>query len=171
MIRQNNKYRVTGGPEGVAWFPSRLGLVGSLSRCVPTLVGNALLWAKSVSPGISSQRVPPDRWDAAIFTAMLGSPHIAWHHPAPGQQPQRPLVQPDGVDLATCVGTEPPRCGIQGHIPGGAEQAASISRHAPLGCLLGSGTQGQRQPRCSQTSPAAPALHDTPPALRCGQAA
>lgn len=31
-IRQNNKYRVKGGPGEVAWFPSRLGLMGSLSH-------------------------------------------------------------------------------------------------------------------------------------------
>lgn len=78
-------------------------------------------------------------------------------------QPQCRLAQPDGVGLATCVGTEPPRCGTQGHVPGGAEQAASISRHAPLRCLPGSGTQGQRQPRCSQTSHLSQAAAARPP--------
>lgn len=73
--------------------PLQVGLVGSPPHCVPTLVGNPLLWGKSVSSGISSLRVPPHRWDAAIFTAMLGSPHAAWHHPTPDQQLQRPLAQ------------------------------------------------------------------------------
>lgn len=90
-----------GGPEGVAWFPSRLGLVGSLAHCVPTLVGNPLLWDLFPQDAIT-------QWDAVIFTAMLGSPPAAWHHPTPDHQPQRLLAQPDGTDPATSVGMEPP---------------------------------------------------------------
>lgn len=140
--------------------------MGSLPHCVPTSVGNPLLWAKSISSGISPLRVLPRRWDAAIFTAMLGSPHAAWHHLTPDQQPQRPLSQPDGV------GTEPPRCGtsflgVLSKLHRFPDTRLSAACRA-LGHKDSNSLAAARPP----TSPRLlPVLGDTPPKPRCGQAA
>lgn len=97
--------------------------------------------------------MPPSRWDSVIFTTTLGSPHAAWHHPTPDHQLQCLLTQPDGTDLATSVGTEPPRCGTQGHVPGGAEQAASISQHAPFPACWALGHKDSDSPAQSDLPP------------------
>lgn len=104
--------------------------------CAPTSVGDPPLWAKSISQGILSRgvlapRAPAHRgWDAAAPAAALGSPCAARHRPSPGCQPHHALAHPGGMGTATCVGTEPPHRGTQGHVPRGAEPAALISRRA-----------------------------------------